>query len=138
MYMFLMIGLSQRVRKTLTGAILCLVAGAVPSALWGQNITVSGPGFSPKSLTGPNYQIDANLGQQRGGNLFHSFGVFGLNKSETATFTPVGSSQQVNNVIGRVVGGSQSSIDGAIKSTISGANLFLINPSGIVFGPNAT
>src|SRR5207248_4026385 len=66
---------------------------------------------------------------------FHSFGAFGLNTNETATFS---GPTTVNNIIGRVTGGTASSIDGAIKSTINGANLYLINPSGIVFGPNAT
>ena len=37
-----------------------------------------------------------------------------------------------------MTGGAQSSINGTIVSSITGANLYLINPSGIVFGPNAT
>ena len=41
-------------------------------------------------------------------------------------------------MIGRVTGGNLSSIDGRIQSNIAGANLYLINPSGIVFGPHAT
>jgi filamentous hemagglutinin family protein len=79
--------------------------------------------------------LDASLGKQVGSNLFHSFGKFGLSTGESATF---GGPATVSNVIGRVTGGAQSSIDGKIASTITGANLYLINPSGIVFGPNAT
>jgi large exoprotein involved in heme utilization and adhesion len=36
-----------------------------------------------------------------------------------------------------VTGGSPSSIDGTLQSTIAGANFFFINPSGVMFGPNA-
>src|SRR5262249_46195010 len=77
----------------------------------------------------------ANLGKQVGGNLFHSFGQFSLVKGDTATFSGPAA---ISNVISRVTGGNQSSIDGATRSTITGANLYLINPSGMVFGPNAT
>jgi large exoprotein involved in heme utilization and adhesion len=41
-------------------------------------------------------------------------------------------------VIGRVTGDTRCSIDGKAASTITRANLYLINPSGIFFGPNAT
>ena len=41
-------------------------------------------------------------------------------------------------MIGRITGGSRSWIDGTISCTIPGADLFLINPSGLIFGPNAT
>jgi filamentous hemagglutinin family protein len=98
-------------------------------------VTVDGR-FSPaQTLSGPNYAIGANLGKQVGGNLFHSFGQFSLVKGDTATFSGPAT---VSDVISRVTGGSQSSIDGAIRSTITGANFSLINPSGVIFGLNAT
>jgi filamentous hemagglutinin family protein len=86
------------------------------------------------ALPGPNYQIGANLGQQQGGNLFHSFRDFNLQSHESATFSgPI----NVQNVISRVTGGNPSSIDGTLRSTIPNANLYFLNPFGIMFGPNA-
>jgi len=91
--------------------------------------------LGPKgALAGPSYAITSSLGRQVGGNLFHSFGKFNIDTGESATFSGPGS---VRNVIGRVTGGSCSTIDGGINCTIQGANLYLINPSGMVFGPNA-
>ena len=114
---------------------LALLASLLPCAEWTQHITIDGH-FSPaQTLAGPNYAIGANLGKQVGGNLFQSFGIFGLATSESATFSGPAA---INNVIGRVTGGNLSSINGKIQSTITGANLYLINPSGMVFGPNAT
>lgn len=122
-------------------AAACLVSGVTPRVAAAQHITVDGRFSSAQTLVGPNYSIGANLGKQVGSNLFHSFGQFSLANApvpESATFTATGSTGPINNVIGRVTGGNQSSINGAIVSAISGANLYLINPSGIVFGPNAT
>ncbi len=113
----------------------CSLAALTPRPAAGQHITVDGR-FSPaQTLIGPNYSISASLGKQIGSNLFHSFGQFGLATGESAAFSgPVA----VNNIIGRVTGGNPSGIDGRIQSNIAGANLYLINPSGIVFGPHAT
>lgn len=86
------------------------------------------------SVPGPNYPIDANLGQQVGNNLFHSFGTFNINTGETATFS---GPSEIQNVISRVTGGNPSYIDGLIRSTIPHANLYLLNPYGILFGKNA-
>jgi filamentous hemagglutinin family protein len=123
-------------RKTWTwGAALTVGAAAVSGPAQAQHISIDGRLSPAQTLVGPNYSIGANLGKQVGGNLFHSFGIFGLATGESATFSGPAS---VTNVIGRVTGGSQSSINGAIKSTIAGANVYLINPAGIVFGPNAT
>jgi filamentous hemagglutinin family protein len=68
-------------------------------------------------------------------NLFHSFSVFNVNANESAEFTAT--TQGIANVISRVTGGDVSSIDGPIISNI-GADLWLINPSGITFKENAS
>ncbi len=86
------------------------------------------------SLPGPNFVIDAPLGQQVGDNLFHSFERFDLNSTESATFTgPV----TITNVISRVTGGQPSHINGLLRSQIPQANLYFINPAGILFGSQA-
>lgn len=97
-------------------------------------ITLDGTLGPSGPLSGPDIMIPAEVGQQVGGNLFHSFGVFNINTGESATFTGPNS---VENVLGRITGGSSSTIDGLLRSEIPGANLFLINPAGIMFGPNA-
>ncbi len=86
------------------------------------------------SKVGNDFAIPGTLGQQRGGNLFHSFSEFNLATGESATFSGPGS---VSNIFARVTGGGASTIDGTIRSTIAGANLFLMNPNGVMFGPNA-
>ncbi|MBE9095267.1 filamentous hemagglutinin N-terminal domain-containing protein [Tychonema sp. LEGE 07203] len=72
-------------------------------------------------------------GATRGVNLFHSFGEFNIKEGRGAYFAnPSG----IANIFTRVTGGNSSNILGTLG--VSGnANLFLINPKGIVFGPNA-
>jgi len=91
--------------------------------------------LGPKvTLDRPNYAIGAELGQQHGGNLFHSFDRFSIDAGEIATFSGPNS---VNNIISRVTGGYESQIDGILRTTIPQADFYLINPAGIMFGPNA-
>ncbi|MDM8549820.1 CHAT domain-containing protein [Desulfobacterales bacterium HSG2] len=97
-------------------------------------ITTDGTLGPATSLTGPNYHIKADLGQQTGGNLFHSFGQFNINTGEIATFT---GPDAVSNIISRVTGGAPSRIDGWLRSEIPGADLYLLNPQGVIFGENA-
>ncbi len=87
-----------------------------------------------KVLSGPNFAVEADLGQQVGNNLFHSFQNFNLLLGESATFS---GSDTVNHIISRVTGGEISLIDGELKSTIPKADMYFLNPAGIVFGPHA-
>ncbi|GAB1539782.1 hypothetical protein NUACC21_24490 [Scytonema sp. NUACC21] len=87
----------------------------------------------------PNVQIQGAAGDrieggaQRGGNLFHSFSQFNVNNGQRVYFVnPNG----VQNILTRVTGGQISNILGTLGVEGS-ANLFLLNPNGIVFGPNA-
>lgn len=86
------------------------------------------------ALEGPDFLINANLGQQTGSNLFHSFQSFNLTSAESATFTGPPS---INNIISRVTGGQASHLDGWLGSTIPHADLYFLNPAGVVFGPHA-
>ncbi|HEY9615418.1 MAG TPA: filamentous hemagglutinin N-terminal domain-containing protein [Microcoleaceae cyanobacterium] len=82
----------------------------------------------------PN-QFNIGGGIQAGSNLFHSFQQFGLSQGQIATFL---SHPGIQNILSRVIGGSASVIDGQIQVTGSTANLYLMNPAGIIFGSHAS
>ena len=115
-------------------ALLALVAAPPASA----QIATDGTVGEAVELGGPDFAIPATLGAQRGDNLFHSFERFGVPQGGSATFTGEGSGGGIDNVIGRVTGGGVSEILGPLRSTIPGANLFLLNPAGLVFGPESS
>jgi filamentous hemagglutinin family protein len=115
--------------KTLLFFLLLIISLSVPA-----QITTDGTLGSAQNLSGPDYQIGADLGQQRGGNLFHSFQDFNLQSWESATFS---GPNHIQNVISRVTGGNPSNIDGLFRSIIPGADVYFLNPYGIMFGPNA-
>jgi filamentous hemagglutinin family protein len=100
-------------------------------------VVPSGPDDLPGTA---DYLIRADFGEQRGRNLFHSFLRFSIGSGERATFTEQGAPNPgaIENVISRVTGGELSQIDGTLHSTIPGADVWLLNPSGVVFGQGAT
>ncbi len=118
-------------------AALTASAGIAPA--WAQ-ITIDGslPGTTAGAvpLVGGTYTIPHTSGLLIGTkNLFHSFGQFSIGTGHTADFTGPGT---IQNILSRVTGGSRSDILGQIKSSIAGANLYLMNPAGILFGPDSS
>ena len=87
------------------------------------------------NANGDRFDITGGKLSSQGENLFHSFNQFDLNQGQIANFL---STPSIQNILGRVVGGDVSVINGLIQVTGGNSNLFLMNPAGIVFGNNAS
>jgi filamentous hemagglutinin family protein len=113
-----------------------LLAGIVaPNSVWGQSIQSAPDGTGTLvSPEGNQVNISGGMLSGDGANLFHSFQQFGLNSGQIANFL---SHPQIQNILGRVVGGEPSIINGLIQVTGGNSNLYLMNPAGIIFGNNA-
>lgn len=98
------------------------------------DITLDGSLGPAGPLPGPDFVIPHTVGTRSGGNLFHSFGTFNIGAAESAEFTgPSG----ISHVLSRVTGGEPSQIDGLLRSSIPDAEVYFINPNGVLFGPGA-
>jgi filamentous hemagglutinin family protein len=127
--------------------IQCLTVSAVcmgfvlSSGRVNAQLPIAGDGnavINTNAQTLDNLNFTINQGNQQSGNLFHSFSQFSVPLNGSATFVH---NPDVATIFARVTGGSLSQIDGLLQTqaTIgsSTANLFLLNPAGVIFGPGA-
>ncbi|AFY55540.1 filamentous hemagglutinin family N-terminal domain protein [Rivularia sp. PCC 7116] len=132
----------ERLRFTLAGIAGCMGVFLITNSALAQqsNITPDNTLGRENSRLNRNVEIKGinadkiDGGARRNSNLFHSFSEFNINNGQAVYFAnPDG----VENILTRVTGGNQSNIFGTL-GVDGAANLFLINPNGIVFGENAS
>ncbi|EAW34051.1 filamentous hemagglutinin N-terminal domain-containing protein [Lyngbya sp. PCC 8106] len=116
---------------TFCGLVSCIPVNAqiVPDNTLGSENSVVVPNQNIRGIDSD--RIDG--GAVRGSNLFHSFQEFNVDKGRGAYFS---NPDNIINILTRVTGGNVSEVLGTL-GVLGNANLFLINPAGIVFGPNA-
>lgn len=108
----------------------CFFSQAIASPSAAQVI----PDSTTNTVTNPtNNGTIIETGDRAGNNLFHSFREFSVPNGSGVFFN---NPNDIVNIFSRVTGGNISNIDGLIRAN-GPANLFLINPAGIVFGEGA-
>ena len=90
-------------------------------------------GTLPTSVEQLREIMKINGGERAGNNLFHSFEEFSIPEGNEAVFE---NALDIENIFTRITGKEASTINGILR-TQGGANFFLVNPNGIIFGENA-
>ncbi|NJO11737.1 MAG: filamentous hemagglutinin N-terminal domain-containing protein, partial [Leptolyngbyaceae cyanobacterium SL_1_1] len=108
----------------------------LPIAAQAQSVVPAADGTNTQ-VTFQESQYDITGGQFSGdgSNLFHSFAQFGIEAGEAANFL---SNPAIANIFGRISGGDPSVINGLLRVSGGSSNLFLLNPYGVLFGPEAS
>ena len=120
------------------GKITCLLGMSFISSIFlisaVANAQVVPDGTTSTTVDGDGSDFTINQGDRSGNNLFHSFQDFSVPNGGSATFN---NADSIQNIFSRVTGGNISQIDGLLGANGS-ANLFLVNPAGIIFGEGAS
>jgi filamentous hemagglutinin family protein len=100
--------------------------------------SLGSPGAAPTAPLpggGVDYRIAHDRGQRVDASLFHSFSELGVQAGDAASFT---GPDAIDQIFARVTGGDASRIDGLLRSEIGSADLWLLNPAGLLFGREAS
>jgi filamentous hemagglutinin family protein len=109
-------------------------AQIIPDDTLGPNASWVPPGA--QTPIPPNFVlIQGGANPDGGGNLFHSFREFQVHTGQAVYFD---NSTDFDNILARITGDIDSQIDGILGVQGGDANLFLLNPNGIHFGPDAS
>jgi len=131
-------------RKGIIAAGAFLLASLIPLLAFADVVRdgTLGPARSTQP-TGPNFLITEEMGERPGSgpNLFHSFQEFSFQHPESVSFTL--NDPSVANILTRVTGLTEAGDIHLLRSEINGslsapANLYLMNPAGMVFGESAS
>ncbi len=114
---------------------LILFAVSIATPSWAQTADIVPdetllPAETSTVRAGNGGRIQIEGGARRGSNLFHSFEAFNVDMDQRVYFNP---DMAVENVLSRVTGRNPSNILGTLGVNGS-ADLWLVNPNGIVFG----
>ena len=135
------LGSSHLCHSLVTPLIFALSFLLLTSTTYAQVTQTIGTGGLGTQVQFTNNVYGITEGTRIDSNLFHSFGDFSITAVETAQFqtTNLAPDGTIGNILGRVTGSNPSSLFGTIDSATyyPGANLFLINPNGMIFGPSA-
>ena len=125
-------GLGLESVRCLAITIGCVLPIVATSLSVDAQVIPAADGTNTRSQTTGN-QFDITGGQRNGGNLFHSFDKFSFTRDQIVN---IQSNPAIRNIFTRIVGGEASVIDGILKVSGGSSNLYLMNPAGILFGPN--
>ncbi|MEQ9549163.1 MAG: CHAT domain-containing protein [Coleofasciculus sp. G3-WIS-01] len=124
-----------KVRPVWSFLLLLLAGMFAPSSTYAQSITPAADGTGTMvTPDGNRFDIHGGTFSGDGANLFHSFEQFGLDSGQIANFL---SDPTIQHIIGRVVGGDPSQINGLIQVMGGNSNLVLMNPAGWMLGSEA-
>ncbi|KAM3110392.1 filamentous hemagglutinin N-terminal domain-containing protein [Phormidesmis sp. 146-33] len=114
------------------------LAQIVPDNTLGSESSTAAPDINIQGVISGSSAVAEGIriegGAIRGANLFHSFSQFNIESGRGAYFAnPAG----IQNILSRVTGANRSEILGRL-GVLGDANLFLINPNGIISGADSS